>query len=97
MSLRHSFAGLLVGVLLVLTPLAYASPPDPTWMPGVWDDADYDDVVLLVTFGLGASDAQAPSDAGSAPSIVSSMSAVDEWPTAAPTLSSRLTRAPPVH
>ncbi len=32
-----------------LTPLAYASPPDPSWIRGVYDDADYDDVVNLIT------------------------------------------------
>ena len=24
------------------------SPPDPTWIAGLWDDADLDDVVTLV-------------------------------------------------
>jgi hypothetical protein len=42
------FATLLLLVPLVwLTPLAYASPPDQTWIGGLYDDADYDDVVLL--------------------------------------------------
>src|SRR6266849_5645541 len=40
---------LLMGVLLGLTPLAHASPPDQTWIGGFYDDADYDDVVLLIT------------------------------------------------
>lgn len=48
--------GALVGsVLLVLTALpslAYASPPDPSWIPGLYDDADYDDAVVLVTAGI---------------------------------------------
>ena len=39
---------LLLAVVL-LTPLAYASPPDPVWVSGYFDDADYDDVVVLVT------------------------------------------------
>jgi hypothetical protein len=29
--------------------LAQASPPDPTWLPGIYDDADYDDVIGLLT------------------------------------------------
>jgi hypothetical protein len=33
--------------------LAYASPADPSWIPGIYDDADYDDVVALVTSGAG--------------------------------------------
>ena len=39
-----------------LVPLAYASPPDPTYLAGIWDDADYDDVVVLVTSSLGSTD-----------------------------------------
>ena len=44
----------LLGLFLALTPLAQASPPDQTWVGGFYDDADYDDVVLLVTEGLNA-------------------------------------------
>jgi hypothetical protein len=52
--MRTQFLGLLVlaallPVLIVLTPLAYASPPDPVWVSGFFDDADQDDVVVLVT------------------------------------------------
>jgi hypothetical protein len=28
---------------------AYASPPDPIWLPCIYDDADYDDVIGLLT------------------------------------------------
>ena len=42
--------GLLVlAVLIVLVPLAHASPPDPVWIEGAYDAADYDDVVAAVT------------------------------------------------
>ena len=27
----------------------YESPPDPTWVPGFFDDGDFDDVVVLIT------------------------------------------------
>jgi len=47
-------------ILTALVPLAYGSPPDPTWVSGVYDNADYDDVVGLVTDGTGANDDQAP-------------------------------------
>ena len=40
---------LLAALLLTLTPLAYAGPPDPTWVVGVWDDDDFDDVVGYIT------------------------------------------------
>src|SRR5216110_2453064 len=39
----------LVGVLVCLRLLAYASPPDPTWIGGVWDGNDYDDVIIDIT------------------------------------------------
>src|SRR5882724_7810994 len=29
--------------------LAYATPVDPTWIAGIYDDADYDEVVSLLT------------------------------------------------
>src|SRR5262249_773096 len=40
---------LVVLTLAALTPLAYATPPDQTWIAGLYDNADYDDVVALVT------------------------------------------------
>jgi len=41
---------LLTLALLTVVPLAQASPPDPTWLGGVYDGADLDDVVqFLVT------------------------------------------------
>ena len=44
---RRFLTLLLLVPLVWLTPLAYASPPDQTWIGGFYDDADYDDVVLL--------------------------------------------------
>jgi hypothetical protein len=38
---------------LALVPLAHASPPDPAWIPGIYDDADYDDVVVAVASAMG--------------------------------------------
>ncbi len=40
---------ILLSGLAVLAPLAYASPPDPAWIGGVYDDDDFDDVVLAAT------------------------------------------------
>ena len=39
----------LLLVLGALLPLAEASPPDPLWIAGIYDDADHDDVVALAT------------------------------------------------
>jgi hypothetical protein len=48
---RVGLVGLVLLVLATLPSLAYASPPDPSWIPGLYDDADYDDVVVLLTSG----------------------------------------------
>lgn len=46
---RVVLAVVLLSSLVGLTPLAYAIPPDPVWIPGVWDDNDYDDTVIQAT------------------------------------------------
>jgi len=35
--------------LVGLLPLAHASPGDPTWQGGIYDAADFDNVVQMVT------------------------------------------------
>ena len=42
----------LVALMSSLTPLAHASPPDQHWLGGLYDNADYDDVVLAVADGV---------------------------------------------
>jgi hypothetical protein len=39
---------LLACLVLVLTPLAFADPPDPSWLGGYWDDDDFDNVVVVL-------------------------------------------------
>jgi len=46
----------LLAALVALTPLAYATPPDPTWVSGFFDDDDNDNGVFLVTSSLAALD-----------------------------------------
>ncbi len=53
---------LLVAVALLLllpvgglTSLAYASPPDPSWISGIYDGADFDDVVVMLMSETAAS------------------------------------------
>src|SRR3989454_6230851 len=51
----HRLVGLsLVAAVLALAPAAHASSPDQSWIPGLYDNADFDDVVLLITSNLGA-------------------------------------------
>jgi hypothetical protein len=47
-NVRSALALLLIGGFVALTPLVYASPPDPGWVAGIWDAADYDDVVASI-------------------------------------------------
>jgi len=42
----------LLASLVLLTPLAYADPPDQVWLGGIYDDDDQDNAVTLVTFGF---------------------------------------------
>jgi len=55
---------LLLGILLVLPILAHASPTDPTWIPGFYDDNDYDDVILFITGAVSAVDSCAVDPVG---------------------------------
>lgn len=57
----------LLIVLLLLAPvalpgLAHASPPDPTWIHGIYDDDDGDSVVILITSGTGHAPPAPPND-----------------------------------
>jgi hypothetical protein len=55
---------LLAAVWVLVRPLAAASPPDPTWIAGVYDDGDLDDAILLAGSLVGVSDAPDPGRAG---------------------------------
>ena len=46
-------ASLLASVLVTLVPLAHFSPPDPTWIAGLYDDADHDDAVVAIDDAIG--------------------------------------------
>ena len=52
--LSQLLLALLVVALGTSAPLAHASSPDPSWIPGIYDAADYDDIVVLVTGATGA-------------------------------------------
>lgn len=48
MPLGRTTALVLLLCLTGLSTLAHASPPDPIWLPGLYDGADADDVVALL-------------------------------------------------
>jgi len=53
---RYAWPGvilILVAVIVALTPLAYADPPDPTWLVAMYDDDDFDLVVGLIMSASG--------------------------------------------
>ena len=54
MSARRTLVLLLLVCLFSLTPLAYASPPDPTWVDGLFDGDDGDDVVTAISWAAWA-------------------------------------------
>jgi hypothetical protein len=86
----------LLGLLATLVPFAYASPVDPTWFAGVYDNGDADEAVLLA---LTTAKTAAPTDR-----IVLDVVRRDDGPAApvqgpvrpvVPAAPSHLTRAPP--
>jgi hypothetical protein len=85
---------LLATVWVLVRPLAAASPPDPTWIAGVYDDADLDNAVLLAGNLVGVSGApnlsHASADHRGRPLILAGRSC----PTAA-SLLTLLDRSPP--
>jgi len=46
---RRCLGLVLLACCVILPLLAHASPPDPIWLPGFYDNADYDDVIGLLT------------------------------------------------
>src|SRR5262249_41017867 len=63
------FASLVIVVaLILLPPIAFASPPDQLWIAGIYDGADGDDIVSLV-YETSAVDAPAPSHLGPLPCL----------------------------
>ena len=43
----------LLGPVIGITALAYASPMDPSWIHGIYDAADGDEIILLLTSEAG--------------------------------------------
>ena len=66
----------LLGLTLVtLVAFAHANPPDQTWQPGIYDDADFDDVIVRIVSWSGATPespvgAQGPLPVAAAPVAV---------------------------
>ena len=89
-------AVLLLSVVATLATLAYASPPDPTWIASVWDDGDHDDVIFRITSDVGAIEPQLGSHARPVHAVVGGLAQIGERPGRSLARSSPPSRAPPV-
>ena len=86
---------LVLGFLVALVPLANASPPDPTWIPGIYDDADFDDVIGLVELGAGLVVSVDPTDARPVPRPAVASVLPPEQAPASPSADALHARPPP--
>ena len=90
---------LLLALLAVaasaLPALGWASPPDPSWIAGIYDEADGDDIAALVSSASGIGNpAPAGAAAPPAPSI-GTIASLSERPVVAAAASPTRPRAPP--
>jgi hypothetical protein len=86
----------LVSAVAALTPLAYATPPDPVWIAGFWDDDDHDDVIIRLTSDVGAIEPYVASDRRPGHGVVDAPPQTGERPARSRVRSSPQSRAPPV-
>src|SRR5262249_45949748 len=86
----------LVAAILALAPAAQASPPDQTWIAGLYDNADFDDVILIVTCGLGAVQPSLVWSAGIVALVVGLVSPADTPVQSLRGVASGPSRAPPL-
>jgi hypothetical protein len=94
MKLRAGLSLVLLSSLLLLTTLAYASPPDPSWISGLYDDADFDSIIGLITSDAGVVEALGVSGPGPTAVVVIIVGS-DQEPLPGPSPSSDAIRALP--
>jgi len=87
---------MLLSAVAALAPLAYATPPDPTWIDGFWDESDHDDVIFLITSDVGAVEPNLIRDGNPVQAVVSTLRLTDERSAFPSAVSSPSPRAPPV-
>ena len=95
MAARGVLISILVTLVVGLAPMAQASPPDQTWLGGLYDDADYDNVVLSVTSAVAAVESQIADDTGPVQTVAERPIPFDEGAPSAAVLSPNFSRAPP--
>ena len=87
---------LLALLIIVPVTLAHGSPPDQTWLAGVYDQADFDDVVGLLTSVLDAIDSTAAPEAGACFALAPKLCPAIVAHPAIATIYSPPLRAPPI-
>jgi hypothetical protein len=96
MSRKAWLAVLCLGVLLTLPVIAHASPTDPVWISGLYDDNDYDDVILFITGAVSAVDSGVVDPVGPVVVCLGLITPSRPQPVSARPLESLSTRAPPL-
>jgi len=94
--LRRFVGLLLTAAILALAPVAHASLPDQSWISGLYDNADFDDVVLLITSNLGAIELGILWSLRPMARVVGFVTPMESAHQASCPLSSALGRAPPL-
>ena len=61
--MRRVLSVLLAASMAALPAMAHATPPDPAWIAGLYDDGDQDDLVSLAAWAIGATAAPVAADA----------------------------------
>ena len=95
MTSRRVLALALLLAICTVVPLAYASPPDQTWIGGWYDDGDYDDVVIAVTGTVALVDAASHVEVRPVPLVVGVATLGDDHIVRALRSAPRQPRAPP--
>ena len=80
--------------MVPLAPLAYASPVDPSFPAGLYDNGDYDDVIDIITSSVAAVSPASPV-AHHPEVVVATLSDRDAACVPATVLALRQSRAPP--
>jgi len=96
MALKSALVLLLLVCLVTLTPLAFASPPDPTWTDGFFDDLDFDDVVVSLSWAAWAVEVDLLASLTPAPVSVHLVQSGEQPVRSTKVLSAFLGRAPPL-
>jgi len=86
---------MLVGVLVFLPCLAQASPPDPSWIQGLYDDKDFDDVVVMIISGDSVVEPFPAASVSPAPHLIARVDPAAECAVATGTPSCVGARGPP--